>query len=47
VREGARGRGIGEVVSRTYTAWIEVMAPDIVLEIRSSSSASSVPSVGW
>ena len=31
----------------TYTAWIEVIAPEAVLEIRSSSSASSVPSVGW
>ncbi|OQC23695.1 MAG: hypothetical protein BWX71_02001 [Deltaproteobacteria bacterium ADurb.Bin072] len=31
----------------TYTAWMEVMAPALVLQMRSSSSASSVPRVGW
>ena len=31
----------------TYTAWIDVMAPLVVLLMRSSSAASSLASVGW
>ena len=39
-------RRIREIVRRTYTAWIEVMAPVSVLAMRSSSRANSVPIVG-
>ena len=41
------GRGVGEIIRGTYTACTEVMAPDAVLQMRSSKAAISVARVGW